>query len=138
MLLSRPNKIEVLDGGSGELPVTLAEREIYHFHVSHNKSSMDYGQPTTAIVLNDNVFLVLNDPHQYHWEAIQKVITRTDSVRNAMDYFSKNIEHANYRSEHFYYNIPQTKDDLGLRKMVISYLGEDWLESVLSSTKKSP
>ena len=33
------------------------------FHISHNPSSASYGCDTTALVLNETVFLVLNGSH---------------------------------------------------------------------------
>jgi len=65
------------------------------FHVSYNPRSVDYGSPTTALVYNDNVFLVLNGNHLKNYAEILG-----QGFSACFDYFMDHLDRANKLSEH--------------------------------------
>lgn len=66
------------------------------FHVSYNNSAIDYGCPTTAIVLKGRVFFILNGNHCKDLVAAAK----SNGIQGCVDYFIEHLDQANGHSEH--------------------------------------
>lgn len=77
-------------------PNTVLDRSGYH--ISHNASSAAYGCQTTALVLKNTVFLVLNGDHR---EALCDA-SSAGGLQACFDYFLEHLESANHMSEHHF------------------------------------
>lgn len=66
------------------------------FHISYNSRHRDYGSDTTALVLQDRVFFVLNGNHS---EALVSA-ANANGIQGCIDVFIDNIARANGLSEH--------------------------------------
>lgn len=66
------------------------------YHMSYNPRSADYGCDTTAIVLGNRVYLILNGEHTH---ALNDAAA-SNGLLGCMDYFIEHIAEANPRSEH--------------------------------------
>lgn len=66
------------------------------FHLSYNASSQDYGCDTTAFVLRQRVFIVINGDHR---KALSRLATEK-GVDGCVDYIIDNITLLNDKSEH--------------------------------------
>jgi hypothetical protein len=89
------------------------------FHLSYNPSSVDYGSDTTAFVVKQSLFLILNGDHKAGMHAAAE----TGGVIGALDYYISNIDQANFRSSHktAVYGDPHFSDD----KIALDVFGED-------------
>lgn len=67
-----------------------------HFHISYCASSRDYGSDTTALVLADNVFFILNGNHAA--ELLNSAKAR--GLAGCVTYFIEHVKQANHHSEH--------------------------------------
>jgi len=67
-----------------------------NYHISYNPSSAGYGCVTTAIVLKQTVFLVLNGDHKTNLEHLAKEL----GLQGCIKYFANNIDKASKLSEH--------------------------------------
>lgn len=66
-----------------------------HFHISFNPSSSNYGCITTALVLENHIFLILNGNH------VDDLVDAAQSgIHGALKYFIQHISEANNLSEH--------------------------------------
>ena len=101
-----------------------------NFHLSYNSSEANYGCDTTAIVLNGDVFLILNGCHKKELEEISS----KDGLVGCLNYFIKNINLSNKLSEHHTF-IPNAKDPFNLRERTISMIGQDMVDSINKASK---
>ncbi len=95
------------------------------FHLSYNPSVAGYGCATTAIVLRDSVFLVLNGNHK---QALSDAAD-ANGVSGCVDYFCKNIKQANHRGEHRAV-AGVAKDPFGVRKTAIEVIGQSGVDMI--------
>lgn len=65
------------------------------YYISYNNRDIGiYGSSTTALVINEtSQFLLLNGNHT-------KQLNKLETLKECLDYFYKNIDKANFRSEH--------------------------------------
>lgn len=89
------------------------------FHLSYNPSSVDYGSDTTAFVIKQSLFLILNGDHKTDMHAAAEA----GGIMGALDYFIANIGRANYRGSHkeAVYGDPHFGGD----KIALETFGED-------------
>lgn len=90
------------------------------FHISYNPSSADYGCDTTALVLDDTVFLILNGSHQ----TAMKNAAADGGLPACIDYFVAHIGQANRLSEHHVIN-GSLKDLFGICNSAQNALGNE-------------
>ena len=83
------------------------------FHLSYLPYTGDYGSDTTALVLDNNVFLILNGDHK------KELLTmaQTQGLAGCIKYFTTHITEANQRSEHRM-AVLLDEDPFGLNKTV--------------------
>lgn len=89
------------------------------FHLSYNPSSADYGSDTTALVLGNNMFLILNGSH----EEAMYAAAEDAGLQGCFDYFVENIALANPISDHT--TVVDGDPNFGLDKYAVEVLGED-------------
>jgi hypothetical protein len=89
------------------------------FHLSYNPSSVDYGSDTTAFVVKQSLFLILNGDHKVAMHAAAE----TGGVMGALNYFIDNVARANFRGSHkeAVYGDPHFGGD----KIALEAFGED-------------
>ena len=117
----------------GTVPITNertvnAVKKYKGFHLSYNPSSSHYGCATTAIVLRDSVFLVLNGNHK---QALSDVAD-ADGVSGCIDYFCKNIKQANLLGEHFIVAGVE-KDLFSIRQAAIEAIGQSGVDMIVKA-----
>lgn len=95
------------------------------FHISYNPSSSGYGTITTAIVLDNDVYLVLVGDHTKQLNDIQ-------DINQAIDYFVTNIKLAHSYSEHLMIT-GLVKDPWNLTKTALKVIGQDNIDKILNS-----
>lgn len=95
------------------------------FHLSYNASSGDYGSDTTAIVLADRVFFLLNGDHQ---KPLSEAAVK-DGIQGCVDYFIANIDKANRLSEH-YIVIGNAEDVFSLIPTTLDVIGKLNIERI--------
>lgn len=96
-----------------------ATKSFDNFHISYDPTTRNYKSITTAIVLENHVFLVLNGNHSF---ALNQIAGHSGLV-GCVDYFIEHIEQANPFSEHL--NITGKSPDIfGLTKVAIKVLGQ--------------
>ncbi len=96
-----------------------------NFHISYNPQPIGYGTETTAIVLDNNVYLILNGDHT-------KELNDVTQIDQAIDYFVNNIKVANKYSEHRMI-IGLQEDMFGLTKTALNVIGQDNINKILNN-----
>lgn len=99
-------------------------------HISYNPSSAGYGCDTTAIVLLERVFFVLNGDHA---EALCSAVAQ-HGVSGCVEYFVQNISQANGRSEHLM-AAGLADDVFGLMPTAVEVLGHDGVARIANASK---
>lgn len=89
------------------------------FNVSYNPSTQGYGIDTTAIVLDDHVFLILKGDHA---AALDQACQRA-GIEGCIDYFVDHINEAHKMSEHLMAT-GMIKDQFGLVPTTKRVLGQ--------------
>ena len=102
-------------------------------HISYNPSSAGYGCDTTAIVLRERVFFVLNGNHA---EALCSAVEQ-HGVSGCVEYFVQNISQANGRSEHLMAT-GLAEDLFGLLPTTIEVLGQGAVARIASASSATP
>lgn len=102
-------------------------------HISYNPSSAGYGCDTTAIVLRERVFFVLNGDHA---GALCSAVEQ-HGVSGCVEYFVQNISQANGRSEHLMAT-GLAQDLFGLMPTTIEVLGQDAIARIASASCATP
>lgn len=110
-------------------------RNFDRFHISYNNRSSDYGCPTTALVLEGRVFLVLNGDH------VEPLVDAAErgGLQGCMDLFIERIDQANPLSEHVM-AFGLAADPFGLQETTINVLGQpaaDRIAAALCITRSS-
>lgn len=95
-----------------------------NFHFSYNPSSSGYGTDTTAIVLDNNVFLILNGDHT-------KELNDITHIDEAIDYFVNNFKEVNRLSEHLMI-VGLQEDCFGLTKTALKVIGQKNIDKILN------
>lgn len=119
----------------GTVPITNERtvnsvKEHTGFHLSYNPRSSDYGCATTAIVLRDSVFLVLNGNHK---QALSD-IADADGIHGCIDYFCENIKQANHLGEHPIV-AGVAKDLFGIRQTAIEAIGQGGVDLIAKAVE---
>lgn len=99
-------------------------------HVSYNPRSGDYGSDTTAIVLRERVFFVLNGDHA---ETLCK-IGENNGVHGCVDYFVEHIAQANKLSEHLMAT-GVSNDPFALMPTALEILGQEGVDRIAAAAK---
>lgn len=98
------------------------------FHVSYNTHSSDYGCDTTALVLQQRVFFVLNGNHA----AALHAAAESTGIQGCIDYFINHMDQANPSSEH----LMATKlrsDIFGLHRTTLEVIGKTNIDRIASA-----
>lgn len=109
-------------------PAPNMTRGFERFHISYNSSSAGYGCDTTALVLDERVFFVLNGDHACD-------MTKAAAARGidgCIDVFIDRIESASRHSEHKM-AIGLTNDEFGLMPTALAVIGEENILRLLSA-----
>ncbi len=94
------------------------------FHISYNTSSREYGYDTTAIVIEDRVFFILNGNHCIPLKNI------SNDISKCIDYFIDNIHNSSKFSEHLM--VAGIEDDVfSLQKTVLKVIGQTKLDELI-------
>jgi hypothetical protein len=99
-------------------------------HISFNPSSVDYGSKTTAIVLQQRVFFVLNGDHR----AALTEAAHNAGAQGCIDYFIEKIAQANPLSEHRMV-IGEVADPFEVTPTAIAVLGQANIDRLTQSAK---
>ncbi|MFK4131955.1 hypothetical protein ACI2KR_06625 [Pseudomonas luteola] len=124
MRTSSPAALQALGMTGSSCPVTNVRspnvsRVFGDFSISYNPRSSGYGCPTTAIVLQERVFFVLNGNHA---EPLCNAANNS-GLQGAIDYFIENIAQANAFSEHPM-AIGLSRDQFGLFETALEVVGQ--------------
>lgn len=95
------------------------------YHISHNNYESHYGGETTAFVLKDSVFLILNGDHRQSLLDISK----EKGLDGCLDYFNEHIEQANKLSEHKQL-IGVVDDVFNLKKEALEVIGQAGIDKI--------
>lgn len=95
------------------------------FHISHCTRSSDYGCETTAIVLQNRVFFILNGDHGAELNAQ----AHENGIDGCIRYFAQHIGQANGHSEHLM-AVGLATDHFELRGTTQKCIGSDAIELV--------
>lgn len=99
------------------------------FHLSYNPSAADYGSDTTAIVLKNQLFLILNGNHK---KSLSEV-ANSAGLQGCIDYFISNIAQANPIGEHI--GAINGKDPFGLAKIRLDLLGQPNIDRIVQAVQ---
>lgn len=100
------------------------------FHISHNASIAHYGSETTALVLRERVFFILNGNHSE--ELVKEA--RASGVAGCIRYFAEHIDQANRCSEHLM-AVGLTSDPFELCPTAQEIIGEGGIALVAEAAK---
>jgi len=101
------------------------------FHLSYNQSSADYGNATTAIVLKDRVFFVIDGDHR---KALYEA-AEVSGIQGCIEYFIANIAQANKLSEH-HMVIGVSKDVFNLNSTALEVIGQSNIDLITEAAAK--
>lgn len=108
-------------------------RSFENFHISYCDRSDGYGCDTTAIVLRDRVFFILNGNH-----AAQLINTaEEEGIQGCIEYFIENIEKANRYSEHSMAT-GVINDPFDLFSTALEVIGQDNISKVAQAMPTAP
>ena len=105
------------------------------YHISYNSSYANYGSDTTALVLNDHVFLILNGDHS------EDLINagKANGIKGCIDLFIQRIGQANPLSEHKM-AVGLMEDPFNLHKACVKVIGIENVNllksAILNQTKQ--
>jgi len=99
-------------------------------HVSYNPRSDGYGSDTTAIVLSERVFFVLNGDHA---KALCNVAEKS-GAQGCADYFVEHIAQANKLSEHLMAT-GVSNDPFALMPTTFEILGPESMDRIAAAAK---
>lgn len=113
---------------SGRCPITnevapnstLSKKD---YHISYNPSAAHYGTNTTAIILDDRVFLILSGDHR------NGLSTEGSDIGTCLDYFISNIHLANPFSEHLM-AVGLKKDPFKLAPTALKSFGQEGVDKL--------
>lgn len=110
----------------GGIPITFTNtvKKRGCHHISFNKSSREYGCPTTALVINGRVFIILCGNH---YDNLNNALA--DGIESAWDYVVKNAKNLHDMSEHNQVLGLET-DLFGLRETTVDYLSDEALNNL--------
>ena len=101
------------------------------YHVSFNPRSAGYGcSQTTAIVMQNHVFFVLNGDHKDELLSASK----NGGLAGCIQYFIQHIDQANKRSEH-HIVVGNSKDPFGVAGVAMSYMGSFLIDQLREAAK---
>ncbi|ARV43098.1 hypothetical protein ACRFV7_005234 [Klebsiella oxytoca] len=109
-------------------PAPNMTRGFERFHISYNFSSAAYGCDTTALVLDERVFFVLDGDHARDMTEAAK----SHGIDGCVNVFIDRIESANRHSEHKM-AIGLTSDKFGLMPTALAVIGEQNILRLLSA-----
>lgn len=89
------------------------------FDLSYNPSAADYGIDTTAIVLDQQIFLILEGNHKQQLLNVANEL----GLQGCVDYFIQNISQASSFSEHI--AVIKGQDLFNLGKIGLQLLGQE-------------
>lgn len=106
-------------------------RNFSGYHVSFNPRSSDYGCPTTALVLQGRVFLVLNGDH------VDDLIAAAerDGVGGCVALFADRIQDANPLSEHPM-AVGCATDPFGLQLTALEVIGQPGVSAIIAAMSR--
>lgn len=102
------------------------------FHISYNPSSANYGCDTTALVLSDRVFFVLNGDFSERFADASE----SKGLQGCIDLFIENIEKANRLSEHLMAS-GMSSDPFDLGRTAREMLGQENIDRIVQAVKAS-
>lgn len=102
----------------------------FDVHVSYNPRSSGYGSDTTATVLSERVFFVLNGDHA---EALCEAAEKS-GAQGCADYFVEHIAQANKRSEHLMAT-GVSNDPFALMPTTVEILGQESVNRIAAAAK---
>lgn len=105
-------------------------RTFTDFHISYNPSSADYGCDTTALVLSDRVFFILNGDFSERFAEASE----SKGLQGCIDLFIENIEKANRLSEHLMAS-GMNSDPFELGRTAREMLGQDNIDRIVQAVK---
>jgi hypothetical protein len=100
------------------------------FHISYNPSSFGYGCHTTAIVLQNHVYFVLNGDHR---DALAPIANES-GIDGCIQYLIENLDQTNEKSEH-YEVCGISKDVFGLTRVSLEVLGKETLDKLVTAVE---
>lgn len=105
------------------------------FHISYNPSTAGYGCVTTAIVIEERVFFVLNGDH---CKALSQAAV-AKGLQGCMDYFIEHIADASKMSEHLMVVQPE-RDVFSLIPTVLKWTDQQTIDrlSVAVNAPQAP
>lgn len=101
------------------------------YHISYNPRSDGYGCRTTAIVLKDRVFFVLDGDHRKELSDI----VQSEELQGVIDYFIANIDKANRMSEHHFIVGEKEKDIFALTPTALAVIGQENIDRISAASK---
>lgn len=104
--------------------------DLGEYHLSYNPFSADYGSRTTALVLANTVFLILDGDHRTQMAGAAD----TSGLQGCFDYFLENLDCANHNSEH--HLILKGNNTFGVTDSATKYLGEENIARLISAAKE--
>lgn len=110
--------------------INAATDDLGGFYLSYNPNHSGYGCDTTAIVLNECVFFILNGNHKTQ---LLDALNR-NGFQGVIDYFIDNLAQASHRSEHFYVVNPE-KNTLPPSNTVLELLGQENIERMAQAVQ---
>ena len=93
-------------------------------HVSYNYSSANYGCPTTALVIKNNVFIILCGDH---FENLNSALE--NGLDTAWEYIVKNAKELHPMGDHNAV-VSITEDVFSLRETAVKYLSSESLNAL--------
>ena len=113
-----------------ERSVNSTTRTIGGVYISYNSHTAGYGCITTAIVLQDRVFFILNGDHrQPLYEALENT-----GLEGVIDYFIENISIANRLSEHRIV-LGEYADEFSIAKTALEVLGQPTIDRMANAAQ---
>lgn len=96
------------------------------FHISYLENSLDYGCPTTALVLNNTVFLILNGDHRQAYKDISNI--EGCELQQSFDYFIAHIVDAHKMGDLTAIILNDNRSNVA--NHALEYLGGDNIEKL--------
>ncbi len=100
------------------------------FHISYLRYSPAYGCKTTAIVLDERVFLVLKGDHTNQLIPV----TEKAGIQGCVDYFIKHLDEAHLASEHLM-AVGIQEDQFNLMPTMIAIFGQDSVDRIAAAAR---
>ena len=100
------------------------------FHISYNRQSIDYGCPTTALVIGNTLFFILNGDHK---QALLDTGNKS-GLQGCFEYFLEELDKGNHLSEHI--NVANGDNTFSLTDTAVKLLGQDNVDRLTAAMKK--